>query len=347
LGLADIQNQPYVRSVLLNALRFERLAHAYLFVGPTGIGKKEIALQLAKALNCSGSETQEACDQCTSCAKLASHNHPDVTVLEPEGSAIGIDSIRSINKDVVYRPYEGEKSVYIISEAEKMTEDAANSLLKVLEEPPPYVLLLLLTSNPQALLPTILSRVQKVTFREVPRETVAAKLRAEHELSEERALFYAALAKGNPGEAERLALSETLLEDREEVLQVLEQLVGAPDEFVVFELAEKLAQRRRAVTEVFELLVTLLRDVELLSSEVRSTALINADIESRLQEYADRIPQGTASGAIQLVQQAVRAIDGNANTRLACEVLLLKLRQLLQSELTEEQTYLIMPFARP
>ena len=140
-----------------------RIAGAYLFVGPTGVGKETVANHFAKSINCLELD-EGACGTCISCRKTADGNHPDTQIVSPSGAWIRIDQIRELQKRIVYRPYEGIRKVAILREAERMNLEAANCLLKTLEEPPAESVLILLTSNLDALIPTIRSRCQIIKF---------------------------------------------------------------------------------------------------------------------------------------------------------------------------------------
>jgi len=346
MTLREFEGQPYVTRALRNAVKHDRLAHAYLFVGPAGIGKREVALGLAQALNCRKKQNGDACGVCQSCEKIRDGNHPDVKVIEPGGASIGINAVREgIVQEVSYRPYEGRYRTYIIHQADKMTTEAANSLLKVLEEPPSYVAIVLLTANQDALLPTIRSRVQRLTFREVPRDILVPKLQEEYNVSAERAAFYSALARGNPGEARRLAASETLLSDRQQALELLCELMDSPDDMVIFDKASELAERGSDLGQFIELLTVLLRDMELLAVGSTRTRLVNCDIGAELARRADRLAAGKAGTVLQLAEEALRALGYNANTLLTCEVFLLKARRTLTGVVQNEQLHLIQPFA--
>ena len=149
------------KSILQRALSGGRLAHAYLFAGPEGVGKRLMALAVARALFCM---TGNGCGECAACRKLEHSNHPDLHVLEPDGASIKIEQVRAIQRDLSLRPGEGSRKICLIEAAETTTTGAANALLKTLEEPRGDTLLILLTSQPQRLLETIRSRCQPLHF---------------------------------------------------------------------------------------------------------------------------------------------------------------------------------------
>jgi DNA polymerase-3 subunit delta' len=163
MSFQDIIGQAHAKQMLQNGLRNDRVSHAYLFAGPQGSGRKEMALTFAKALFCTEMK-DDCCDECLECRKVDHHNHPDIHVIAPEGSSIKIEQIRALQREFAYRTGGGSRKVYIMEQADKMTVQAANSLLKFLEEPLSPVVAILLTENGQAMLPTIQSRAQWISF---------------------------------------------------------------------------------------------------------------------------------------------------------------------------------------
>ena len=164
MSFNDILGQEAAKQLLQNALRRNAVSHAYLFSGPKGAGQMETATVFAKALFCT-SNPDDACGKCLECRKVEHGNHPDLTTIEPDGASIKIDQIRELQRIFSYRSEKNNPKVYIINHADKMTVQAANSLLKFLEEPPVPAVAILIAENGQALLPTIQSRAQTVPFR--------------------------------------------------------------------------------------------------------------------------------------------------------------------------------------
>lgn len=178
MGLRDIPGQDRAKSLLQHALRSGRVAHAYLFAGPSGSGRHETALAFAQALFCEQGG-DDACGECLSCRKVSHGNHPDLHVIEPDGASVKIEQIRELQRELSYRSAGAGYKVYIIHAAETMTVQAGNSLLKFLEEPPSPVVAILIAPGAKAVLPTILSRTQLVPFVPGDREAMEEKLIAE------------------------------------------------------------------------------------------------------------------------------------------------------------------------
>jgi DNA polymerase-3 subunit delta' len=180
MSFQQIIGQSRVKQMLRNSLRSGAVSHAYLFSGPPGCGKRQMAYAFAQAILCPERE-DDACGACVECRKVEHRNHPHLFVLEPEGRSIKIEQIRQLQQQFQYRPGSQQKQVYIIFEAEKMTVQAANSLLKFLEEPASLIVAILVTDNGHAVLPTIQSRVQSVLFAPMaPQEMQAALEREGH-----------------------------------------------------------------------------------------------------------------------------------------------------------------------
>ncbi|MCL4532432.1 MAG: DNA polymerase III subunit delta', partial [Actinobacteria bacterium] len=186
--------------LLQKSIDAERVSHAYLFSGPRGIGKATLAREFARALNCLQFQAGP-CGECRSCRRIENGTHPDVRVINlEEGSKnISIETVRDLQEGVALRPFEGRVKVYIIEEAERLSEAASNSLLKTLEEPPPSVVLLLTVLDATMLLPTIVSRCQQVDLRPVPDRVVEETIRARTATDPEHARLIAMLAGGRLG----------------------------------------------------------------------------------------------------------------------------------------------------
>src|SRR5215471_5652341 len=173
---ADLVGQEAVARALVNALKSNRVAHAYLFTGPRGVGKTSTARILAKALNCVRGPTPDPCDQCEICRSIASGE--DIDVLEIDGASNrGIDEIREIRQNVQYRPSRARFKIYIIDEVHMLTKEAFNALLKTLEEPPPHVKFIFATTEVQKIPLTILSRCQRFDFAGISTARIAEHLR--------------------------------------------------------------------------------------------------------------------------------------------------------------------------
>lgn len=212
---SDIVGQEMAVSILSRALE-QGPVHAYLFSGPSGVGKSAAALGFAAGLACG----EGGCGVCATCRRVRDGLHPDVEIVEPEGNFIRKEEITAINMHAVYRPFEARAKVYIFLEADNFNIEAANAFLKTLEEPPPHVYFILVTDHPERLLPTIVSRCQMVSFSAVPLKAISAELRSRFGLPKEEALLLARASGGNLGYARELVTSESARRQREFLLDM-------------------------------------------------------------------------------------------------------------------------------
>ena len=217
---------------LARGLQEGRISHAYLLVGPPQSGKMTLALDLARAVNCLADD--RPCGECSQCQRVDAGLHADVHVLGIDGEttvggrsrvAIGIDQVRAMQHEASLKPYEGRYRVFIVDGAERLSDEAANSLLKILEEPPDQVVLVLLASDLGALLPTVVSRCQRLPLRRLPLERVAREVEARFGLSRVEAEETARLSNGRMGRAFELAGRSELREGRAERLAAAEEAV--------------------------------------------------------------------------------------------------------------------------
>ncbi|MCF6283648.1 MAG: DNA polymerase III subunit delta' [Candidatus Hydrogenedentes bacterium] len=226
MSLSDLKDQEVPRRLLRNILQQNRVPNGLLFWGPEGVGKQFAAIELAKALNCTEGKG-DACDQCLSCRKIMSGNHPDVKIVAPSGKVrnINVDTIDFITELSAYRPFQSEWRIVIVQDADRMRADAQNHFLKTLEEPPSKTAFILQTAFPQHLLPTIRSRCQAVRFGSLQPATVARILQREHSLDDKAAH---AIALVSQGQASR-ALDLVTTNKRESVLDMAARLRAGED----------------------------------------------------------------------------------------------------------------------
>jgi DNA polymerase-3 subunit delta' len=328
MSFGQILGQEKAITILLNALRHTRLAHAYLLVGPEGVGKRLTALNLVKAMNCqSFPETGDACEVCPGCVKVNSGNHADVIYLEPEGDAIKIDQIRDMQKRLHFRPLEGGRRACILDSADRMNDAASNALLKTLEEPPQDTHLFLITSRPHRLLPTILSRCQWVKFRPLSTGELVQILHKVHGLDEEKAHFYASLAGGSAGQAVSLS-NRVDFQKRLDWLKTFSSLSQKSSE-EIFETCERLAKEEEDLIDLLELWKVWVRDLVIFKvrGEEGKEGLINHDLLPEVQKDAARISFDRLEGIFGLISKIQTSLVFNVNKQLALETLMLEIRK--------------------
>ncbi|MFI8713707.1 DNA polymerase III subunit delta' [Brevibacillus brevis] len=317
--------QPRAQELLSHSLRNERLAHAYLLAGPKGSGKKQMALHLAKSLFCSEREA-DACGACVTCRRIEGGNHPDVLFITPDGASIKIDQIRSLQKEMAMRAVESSRKVYIIEHVDKMTTQAANSLLKFLEEPPAGVLALLLTEHSHAILPTILSRCQIVQFSPLSAESIAGKLRAEGVLAGMAQV--ASHITTNVEEAMTLSQSESFAQLRNLVIQLVQECKQRNSSalLTIHDMLQKSDKSKEELPLFLDLLILWLRDILYLQVG-RHAHLINSDQQDVLQGQALVWTKAELLRGIDLVMETKNRIERNANAQLALERLVLQFQE--------------------
>lgn len=255
-------NKP-VRLLLQQGIRRDALAAAYIFAGPAGVGKKLLALLLAKSLNClAGGGDLDCCGSCASCRKIDTGNHPDVQLIVPDTKVLKVDQIRSLIQEINFRPFEGRRRVFILDDADRMNEEAANCLLKTLEEPPEKSILVLITASLYALLPTIRSRGQILNFRPIPAPEIEEYLRAERSFPPDRATVAARVSTGSLGRALSLDM-DAFASLQKETFELLELLTRADDAALLSRFRSIFGPEfKRVDVDLFlQIFVSILRDL--------------------------------------------------------------------------------------
>lgn len=318
MAFASVLGHERLKDLLLRAVASGRLPPALLMAGPEGVGKRTLALAVARAALCERG-SGEPCDACSTCRRVGRGIHPDVFLVEPATAAIKIEQVRDAVREIAGRPFEGRARVFLVNDAHALTEQAANALLKSLEEPPSTSHVLLVTASPQALLPTIRSRCQLLRFGPLPTRLVEEQLRRQAGLDEDEARLRASLAGGSLGAA--LAFeSEAYRSVREELLALLESLprAGTLERLAA---AEALADHADPILSLTTLR-SLLRDVAVLGVGAGTGALLNADVAERLERLA-RGPLGPRARALaRAVGRTRSALKANANRLLSMDLLM-------------------------
>jgi len=343
----DIIGHRQLVDLLARSVRRESLPPSLIFAGPAGIGKRLTALATAQALNCtapvitkddssasaSPGETIDACGKCKACKRIARGVHPDVLFVEPgDTGSIKIEQVRDIVDRAAYRPFEGRRRAVIIDQADALVPAAQNALLKTLEEPPPSSVFMLITSRPDMLLPTVLSRCPRLQFRALgPHDIAAALVKRGHSEADARAV--AATAEGSLGRALETSAGD-LVEARDVAQHVLAQAaasVGNPRKRI--ESAQHLvpkpgargADDRRQLASRLRAMASLLRDIELLSTRADVRALANPDVQPALEGLTKAYEGERGIRAFTAVDRALGALVGNAGVKIVADWLVLQL----------------------
>lgn len=304
------------------ALAKRRLHHAYLFVGPEGVGKRSIAFALAQAVHCA-SGAENGCERCNSCLQIKNSNHPDVRVVgRLEGKKeITIHQVREIERELRYRSFGGGRKIAVVDPAGAMNGAAQNALLKTLEEPPENSLLILIAPNAAELLPTVRSRCLRVSFAPLSRAQVAGYLQANSGSSEAEAQGIAAMSMGSIGTALSLK-DEGWMEKRRKWCAVIGDL-GGGNFRAALQGAEALAPDREEVLEFLRWAESWYRDLLVHGVTREPERIVNVDLLPQLERQAQRFGSARAARILDEIPAAVAAIQRNLNRRFVLEKLLL------------------------
>lgn len=299
-----------------------QLSHAYLFLGPPRVGKSTLAVALARAINCTGEAAP--CGECRSCRLIATGRHPDVHVVEGgEVRAIRIDQVRELQRQALLSPVEARRRVVILTDFQGATPEAANCLLKTLEEPPAPVVLILTATSEARLLPTIVSRCQPWWLRPPTAGAIARGLEALYGVAPEEAATIARLAAGRIGWAVEAAQGGALLGQREEQLGRLREVLAA-DTLGRLRLARDLSGAADGLPALLDLWLGWWRDLLLWRAGCPELAC-NVDQEATLQRTAQGYGVPELLSGLRALGEARRRLEQNANPRLTLEVLFLTL----------------------
>ncbi len=308
--------------LLQRSLEQGHLSHAYLLLGQPRVGKSTLARALAQAVNCSGEAPP--CGECRSCRLIAAGRHPDVHLVEGgEVRAIHIDQVRDLQRQVMLSPVEARRRVVILTDFQGATPEAANCLLKTLEEPPPQVLLILTATHEGRLLPTIVSRCQPLWLRPPASDAIARGLQARCDIAAERADELARLAAGRVGWAVEAAQGDGLLEQRQAQLGCLAEVLAA-DTLGRLRLARDLGGDAAALPALLDLWLGWWRDLLLCRSGC-GELVSNVDQAAALEKAAQAKGVPELLAGLQALGEARRRLERNANPRLTLEVLFLAL----------------------
>lgn len=324
----NIVGHEHAVDLLRRTLVAQQVRHAYLFAGPARIGKSLLALRFAQALLCTGGpdprvSPAEPCNACLSCRKVLHGNHPDVHIITKAADKqfILIEQVRALQSDAARRTLEGRRNIFIIENAQDMNTQAANCILKTLEEPEPDVVLLLTVPDAGLLLPTILSRVQLVAMQLLTSQQIKQALQQQWEVDEEEATLIAALAAGRLGWAVEAVEDEDLLDERKAQLEVLTKLPTVT-KVQRFDFVQRLGTDSGKLRHILELWLLWWRDMVLAANGCLDLT-INVDMRDLLKAQAAKVGTTEAERMVRAILQTQESLDQNVNARVALEVLML------------------------
>ena len=327
LGFNDILGHEQIKEHFRNAVETGKVSHAYILSGEAGMGRKSLANAFALSLLCEKGMA-EPCMQCHACKQVLSGNHPDlIYVTHEKPASIGVDDIREqLNDTIQVRPYSSYYKIYIVDEAEKMTVQAQNALLKTIEEPPAYAVILLLTTNQDSFLPTILSRCVQLKLKPLKDTVVKEYLVQSLGEDESQADIYAAFARGNLGKAIHLAQSEEFGIMYKEMLRLLKHIKDT-DISGLLDYIHKVKEENLDIRECLDFMQMWYRDILMYKTTKDINLLIFKDEFSTVKSVSTTSGYDGLERILEAIDKARIRLDANVNTELVMELMLLTMKE--------------------
>lgn len=315
-----------IKEQLINSINNNKISHAYIFNGEEGIGKNTLVNSFIKALQCESSE-KRPCEVCNTCIKINSNNHPDIIRLTYEKHTISVDDIREqINNDIKIMPYESKYKIYIIDNANDMTEQAQNALLKTIEEPPEYVIIILISDNANKLLTTILSRCIIFDLKPLTNADVIAYLVKEYNIPNYMAQISASFSRGNIGKAIKYATSEDFFKIKDEVLHLLKYI----DDMQIYEIIggiKQLSADKLDIYDYIDLMILWYRDILMFKiTKDINTIIYKDEIRYISKQAVIRTYEGIEN-IIKAMDKAKIRLKANVNFEVTIELMLLTIKE--------------------
>lgn len=326
-GFSDVLGHEQTILHMKHAIEMDKVSHAYIISGEKGSGKKLLADIFARTLQCEKKGT-EACMECQSCKQAVSLNQPDIIrVIHEKPNTISVEDIRTqVNGDIMIRPYSSPYKIYIVDEAEKLSVQAQNALLKTIEEPPGYAVILLLTANAGMLLQTIRSRCVILELKPVSSEAVKKYLMEQLEVPEYHADICTAFAQGNVGKAKRLALSDSFSEMIEHALHLVKYIHDMEVSDIIVDL-KKINTYKMEINDYLDLLMVWYRDVLMFKATRDADSLIFSHELISIREKAQKSSYEGLECIIKSLEKAKIRLNANVNFDMALELLLLTMKE--------------------
>ena len=322
-SFSEIVGHEQIKEHMQAAIRDKKPFHAYLFQGEEGVGKEALARTFAAGLQCQSESADKPCKECVSCRQMESGNQPDVIWVTREKASLGVDEIREQLCDI--KPFSSPYKIYLVPEAEKMTEAAQNALLKTIEEPPEYGIVILMTSNISALLPTIQSRCLTMEFRPLSTAVVESYVKEHCQVPDYQARASAAFAQGNLGKAMRYAKSEDFIERKDHIISLLRH-VEQMDLSEMLAVIKDLGTRKDEVRDYIDLMVLWYRDVLLFKATKDINQLLFQDEASYISREASHRSYEKIEEILQALEKAKVRLRANVNFDITMELMLLALK---------------------
>ena len=325
-SFSEIVGHEQIKEHMQAAIRDKKPFHAYLFQGEEGVGKEALARTFAAGLQCQSESADKPCKECVSCRQMESGNQPDVIWVTREKASLGVDEIREqLCNTMDIKPFSSPYKIYLVPEAEKMTEAAQNALLKTIEEPPEYGIVILMTSNISALLPTIQSRCLTMEFRPLSTAVVESYVKEHCQVPDYQARASAAFAQGNLEKAMRYAKSEDFIERKDHIISLLRH-VEQMDLSEMLAVIKDLGTRKDEVRDYIDLMVLWYRDVLLFKATKDINQLLFQDEASYISREASYRSYEKIEEILQAFEKAKVRLRANVNFDITMELMLLTLK---------------------
>lgn len=325
-SFTEIVGHEQIKEHMQAAIRDKKPFHAYLFQGEEGVGKEALARTFAAGLQCQSESADKPCKECVSCRQMESGNQPDVIWVTREKASLGVDEIREqLCNTMDIKPFSSPYKIYLVPEAEKMTEAAQNALLKTIDEPPEYGIVILMTSNISALLPTIQSRCLTMEFRPLSTAVVESYVKEHCQVPDYQARASAAFAQGNLGKAMRYAKSEDFIERKDHIISLLRH-VEQMDLSEMLAVIKDLGTRKDEVRDYIDLMVLWYRDVLLFKATKDINQLLFQDEASYISREASHRSYEKIEEILQAFEKAKVRLRANVNFDITMELMLLTLK---------------------
>ena len=306
-----IKGQNFAKKYLTNSIKSNMVSHAYMFEGPNGIGKNTMARELAAILL----EMENL------------FNSPDYIEIKPDGNSIKIAQIRKLQSDILVKPYKSYK-IYVIDEAQKMTVEAQNALLKTLEEPPKYAIIILITDNKESLLDTIKSRCEIIKFTPIPMQEVASYLTM-NGIDSKRASLLANFSRGSMKKAIELSESEEFNFMREEVQKYVETFLNG-NLIEIMDIQSSIEKYKDQITNVLDLLINYFRDIMMVKENVDNSMIINLDRLIFVKNMSNKTTYSQLSKIIDIIEETKNKLRSNCNFNISIQVMTLNIYEVIK-----------------
>jgi DNA polymerase-3 subunit delta' len=322
-GFREIIGHEQIINNIKSVIKTKKISHSYIIEGERGLGKKLISNSFAKTLQCENG-LEDCCNICTSCKMYESSNHPDVKYVKAtKKSGLGVDDIREqINKDINIKPYKYDYKIYIVDNADTMTIQAQNALLKTIEEPPNYAIIILLAENIHRFLQTILSRCVLIQLKPIETDKINNYLINNIKIPDYNALIYAKFSRGNIGRAIELSSSSEFITMRDKIIEIINVIIKA-DEYDILQTYEIFLEYKDSANTFLDLMVTWLRDLLIIKKINDEGYLIHGDKYKTILKQAQLLSYNKICMLIDNIGEVQKQLKVNVNYQLSIETMLL------------------------